>query len=146
MAGPRRDVSLRIEGLRESIVGLGRTERSIARVGNEELATRVTTATALRARRNWASQRIRPSVAWSVIHPIKRPQATIRLRYGRFPYAAGVEFGARRPRYRKIFGSWLGQGRGYVVWPAIQETKQLLEGKTADKVIRTIGRWLRSGR
>ena len=122
--------SLRVEGLSEMVKGLRAIDKKLPKIvarANKQLTEKIMLP---EARRRWAAQDIRPSVASQVIKPSGTATAAgLRLRAatsGKFPFAAGVEFGALAfKQFRRWRGNkWTvapGSSTGYVVQDAIRD-------------------------
>ena len=135
------DGVLAVEGLRDVINGLKAVSKTLPRTvtkANRAVATQIVLP---EARRNWATQRIRPSQARSAIAvTATRTAASIKLRYSKHPYAAGVEFGSLafrqfRPWRGNQFTVTPGSTTGYVVQAAIRDTLKQVETEYADRVL-----------
>jgi hypothetical protein len=139
---------LAVEGLTESIRGLRKVDKELARLVTDEIRYQARQIVLPRARANWAGQPIRPSQAASAVkHQADQKGASLVLRYAPHPYAAGVEFGSHR--YRQ-FRSWRGNqftvtpgsSTGYVVQDAIRATLPKVEATLIGELTRTISNYV----
>ena len=119
-----------VEGLSAMVKDLRGLDKKLPKIvarANKKLTERIMLP---EARKRWSAQNIRPSVASKVIKVSGTVTgAGIRLRSdsgGPFPYAAGVEFGAKQwPQFRSWRGNRFtvapGTSTGYVVQDAIRD-------------------------
>ena len=139
--------AIAVDGLNEAIRGLGTVSREAKLDAVKALRELAKDPVTVKARLNWASQRIRPTQAARVIKwsASGTQGAAVVLKYGSFPYAAGVEFGSHRYRqFRRWRGNRLtvspGSSTGYVVQDAIRDTLPFVERNAADRMVDAIGR------
>jgi hypothetical protein len=142
---------LAVEGLTESIRGLRKVDKDLARLVVNTIRDQARDIVLPAARSNWAGQQIRPSQAASAVkHQADQKGASIVLRYASHPYAAGVEFGSHR--YGQ-FRSWRGNrftvtpgsSTGYVVQDAIRATLPKVEETLTAELVATIHRYVTTG-
>lgn len=125
--------SIAVDGLDETIRGLRKVNKTVAREANKASRKLVDDVVVPVAESKWSSQRIKPSVAGRVIKAQgTATSAGVNLRYSRFPYAAGVEYGSLafsqfRPWRGNRFTVAPGSSTGYVVQDAIRDTLPEME-------------------
>ena len=138
--------AISVDGLDEAIKGLNASSKTIGRAvskKNRELIDRTIYPEAVK---NWRSQRIKPSVANSVIKRSgTQKYGQIGLIYTEFPYAAGVEFGSwAYKQFRPWRGNqWTvdpGTSTGYVVQDAIRDKLPELEPIWMDEIVAEINK------
>lgn len=116
--------SIAVDGLSETMRGLKKIRPELGRIAakaNRDLTKEIILPA---ARRNWATQRIKPSVAnRAVVAAAGANWAGVRSKAKSFPYGAGVTFGARAfPQFRPWVGNQIsGTGGDYIVSPAVRE-------------------------
>ena len=139
--------SIAVDGLNETIRGFKEINRDVPKDVRVELKRRTERTVLPAARRNWRSQRIKPSLADSaVVAAAGQTWAGIRVRYNdhRFPFGAGVVFGSWK--YRQ-FRPWKGnQYTGNTTWddyiagPAIRGDGDLFAKGLMDDLAKTVYR------
>ncbi len=119
--------ALRVEGLTESIKALRALDKTLPRIVSKASRERVKADMLPPAVKNWAGQRIKPSVAGKAIKGSgTTTSAGLRLMAASHPYAMGVEFGSKQfPQFRAWRGNRFtvapGSSTGYVVQDAIRD-------------------------
>lgn len=130
-----------VEGLRESIKGLKSIDKALPRVVSKAARDIAKEIVAPEAQKRWRDQRIKPSVATQVIKGSGTTAGgQINVRYKTFPYAAGVEYGAKqfgqfRPWRGNRFTVAPGTSTGYVAQDAIRDTLPEVEKRWNDEVM-----------
>ena len=143
--------ALSVEGLNESIRGLKRLRPDLPRVVSKASRELMKDVVLPEARQNWASQRIRPSMAnRAVTMSATQSQASLVLKYRTVPYAAGVEFGSKqyaqfRPWGGNQFTVKPGTNVGFVAQAAIRTSLPEVEKRWADTVVKAIDRAVENG-
>ncbi len=119
--------SLQVDGLRESMKALKAIDARLPRVVSKTTRTLVKTVMVPPAVANWRSQNIKPSVASQVVKGSGTTTgASLKLVGSRFPFAMGVEFGAKQyPQFRPWRGNQFtvapGSSTGYVAQDAVRD-------------------------
>lgn len=127
--------TITIDGLDETIRGLRKVSKTLPRTANKASRDLVRTVVVPVAVRNWQSQRIKPSVASQAIKAQgTATSAGVNVRYGKFPYAAGVEYGSLKyGQFRRWRGNRFtvspGSSTGYVAQDAIRDTLPEMEAR-----------------
>ena len=133
-------------------VGLSEVKAALKQYDNNlpkaiRTANRVTSRDIVKpdAHRNLASQPV-PNRRAAVTHRATATSASIALRYSRFPWAGGAEFGSIK--YRQ-FKTWLGNqftgnltNEGYIIGPAIGGNLDHIDNKYAEILLNELGHLL----
>ena len=136
--------SIAIDGLADTIGGLRKVSKDIGRVANKASRLLIDDVVVPTARANWQSQRVKPSVANQAVKAQgTATSAGVSVRYSRFPYAAGIEYGSKQ--YRQ-FNRWRGNrftvapgsSTGYVAQDAIRTKLPEVEEKWVNAVSKAI--------
>ena len=135
--------AIAVDGLNEALRGLGKVSREAKLDAVKALRELAKDPVTVKARANWASQRIRPTQAAKVIKwsASGTQGAAVVLKYGSFPSAAGVEFGSMQFRQ---FPRWTGNQfavsghTGLIVQDAIRDTLPQVEQRWLREVIEAI--------
>lgn len=119
--------AIAVDGLQETVRGLKQMDKRMVSEVRKTLKNRTNEILVPEARKQWASQPIKPSVADSIVQPAAgQSWAGIRIRYREetYPYGAGVVWGSFKFRQ---FRPWKGnQYTGntdwddYIVRPAVE--------------------------
>ena len=135
--------AIHVEGLRESIKGLRDLDKELPKIVSKTNRELTKTIMLPAARSRWRAQNIRPSQAVGVIKTSgSTAGAGIKLRSdseGKFPFAAGVEFGSLQ---FKQFKPWRGNrftvapgtSTGYVVQDAIRDNLDTFQKRWVKEV------------
>lgn len=143
--------ALAVDGLAESIKGLRRTRKDLPRVVAKVSRELAKDPVAKVARRRWAGQDIKPTMANKAIKWSGTTKGGgITLKYATVPYAAGVEFGSHD---YKQFRAWRGNkftvkpgsSTGYVVQDAIRDTLPVVERRWMNDVVEAIDKAVENG-
>ena len=143
--------SIAIDGLNETMRGLNKIDKSLGRTvskASRELVKQVVPPVAVA---KWSSQKIKPSAASKVIKvSVTQRAAGITLRYGTYPYAAGVEFGSwRYHQFRGWRGNQhtvsFGASTGYVVQDSIKQTLPIVEKRWTQTIADAIDKAVQNG-
>jgi hypothetical protein len=131
--------ALKVEGLDETVRGLRKIDKELPKVlalQHREAATNIQQG----AQRRLAGEPV-PKRTGVIGRSATARHATITLKYSRYPWAAGAEFGSIR--YRQ-FRRWRGNqftpqlpgGPGYLIQPTIAQKLPQLDNDYADAVLR----------
>lgn len=138
--------SIAIDGLDDVIRGMRKINKTANREAGKASRKLVADVVVPVARSKWAEQPIKPSMANRVVKAQgTATSAGVVNRYATFPYAAGVEYGAKQ--YRQ-FRAWRGNrftvapgsSTGYVAQDAIRETLPKVEARWILEVTKAIER------
>lgn len=133
--------SIAVDGLADTIRGLKATHQNVGRVAsaaNRKLTKRIIIP---EVESNWRSQRVKPSVAASVVKEAGGENwAGVRVYLKKYPYAAGVQFGSLKyGQFRKWVGNAAtGSDGDYLVDPAVRRKGDDFARLFMDEVTRAV--------